>query len=123
MIMFYTDNGLLLARSCREAEDMIWSVVEVAERCGLKINKGKSNVLVYNCRGEASGEDGGNGSSHSPMEKVLLFEGRAEERVEKLTKILEEREEEEEEERAERGRLIESGEVSVQRERGECFAE
>ena len=47
----YADDELLLARSCEEAEDMIRLVVEVAGKCGLDINKGKSNFLVYNCRG------------------------------------------------------------------------
>ena len=31
---------------------MIRLVVEVAGKCGLNINKGESNVVVYNCRGE-----------------------------------------------------------------------
>ena len=42
------DDGLLLARSCGEAEDMIKMVVEVAGECGLNINKGTSNVLIFN---------------------------------------------------------------------------
>ena len=50
-VLFHADDGLLLARSCGEAEDMIGLVVEVAGKCGLNINKGKSNVLVYNRRG------------------------------------------------------------------------
>ena len=32
--MFYADDGLLLARSCVEAESMIGVVVRVAGRCG-----------------------------------------------------------------------------------------
>ena len=46
--VFYADDGLLLARSCEEAEDMIKMVVEVAGECGLNINKGKSNILLFN---------------------------------------------------------------------------
>ena len=47
-VLFYADDGLLLTRSCGEAEDMIKMVVEVAGECGLNINKGKSNVLQFN---------------------------------------------------------------------------
>ena len=49
--LFYADDGLLLARSCAEAESMIGVVVGVARRCGLSINKGKSSVMLYNYRG------------------------------------------------------------------------
>ena len=47
-MLFYDDDGLLLARSCGEAQDMIQMVIEVAGECGLNINKGKSNVLLFN---------------------------------------------------------------------------
>ena len=47
-VLFYADDGLLLARSCGEAENLIQMVTEVAGECGLNINKGKSNVLIYN---------------------------------------------------------------------------
>ena len=42
-----------LARSCGEAEleDAIQTVMEVAGECGLNINKGKSNVLLFNRNG------------------------------------------------------------------------
>ena len=40
-VLFYADDGLLLARSCSEAEDMIRLVVEVAGKCDLNINNGK----------------------------------------------------------------------------------
>ena len=49
--LFYTDDGLLLARSCTEAEDMIGVVVgrggDEAGRCGLDMNKEKSNLSIY----------------------------------------------------------------------------
>ena len=48
-VLFYADDGLLPARSCEEAEEMIRMVVEVAGECGLCIHKGKSSVLLYNC--------------------------------------------------------------------------
>ena len=48
-VLFYADDGLPLARSCEDSEEMIRMVVEVAGECGLSINKGKSSVLLYNC--------------------------------------------------------------------------
>ena len=54
-VLFYADDGLLLARSYEEAEEMIQMGVEVVGECGLCINKGKSrlscdcSVLLYNC--------------------------------------------------------------------------
>ena len=62
-VLFYADDGLLLARSCGEVEDMIMLLVEVAGKCGLNINKGKSNVLVNNRREGTSRESRGNRSS------------------------------------------------------------
>ena len=55
--------GLLLARSRVEVEDMIGVVVRVAGRCGLNINKGKSNDLLYNHRGIPPERVGGTYSS------------------------------------------------------------
>ena len=46
-VLFYADDGLLLAQSCEEVEEMIRMVVEVAGECGLCINKGKNSVLLY----------------------------------------------------------------------------
>ena len=60
-VLFYADDGLLLARSCEEAEDMIQMVIEVdvAGECRLNINKGKSNVLLFNHDGIRLEEVGG----------------------------------------------------------------
>ena len=58
-VLFYADDGLLLARSCGEAEDMIQMMIEVALECGLNINKGKSNVLLFNHDGIGLEEVGG----------------------------------------------------------------
>ena len=58
-VLFYADVRLLLARSSGEAEDMIPMVIEVAGECGLNINKGKSNVLVFNHDGIRLEEFGG----------------------------------------------------------------
>ena len=48
-VLFYADDGLLLALSCEEAEEMIRMVVAILGEGGLCINKGKSSVLLYNC--------------------------------------------------------------------------
>ena len=45
-VLFYADDGLLLARSCGEAEDMIQMVIEVAGECGLNI-KLKERAMYY----------------------------------------------------------------------------
>ena len=58
-VLFYADDKLMLARSCEEAEEMIQMVKEVAGTCGLKINKGKSNVLIFNNDGIRLEEVGG----------------------------------------------------------------
>ena len=57
--VLFNADGLLLARSCGEAEDMIQRVTEVAGECGLNINKGKSNVLLFNHDGIILEEVGG----------------------------------------------------------------
>ena len=46
LVLFYADDVLPL-RSCGEAEEMIQMVIKVARECGLNINKGKSNVLLF----------------------------------------------------------------------------
>ena len=50
---------LLMARSCGEAEDMIQMVIVEAGECGLNINKGKSNILLFNPAGVRLEEVGG----------------------------------------------------------------
>ena len=57
--VLFNADGLLLARSCGEAEDMIQRVTEVAGECGLNINKGKSNALLFNHNGIILEEVGG----------------------------------------------------------------
>ena len=53
-VFFYANDGLLLARSYEEAEEMIQMVVEVAGECGLKINKGKRVMYYYSIVRELS---------------------------------------------------------------------
>ena len=54
-VLFYADDGLMLARSRREAEEMIGVLEESARECGLAINTEKSKCMVFN-----GGEEGGN---------------------------------------------------------------
>ena len=58
-VLFCADDGLLLVRSCGEAEDMIQMVIEIAGECGLNINKGKKHVLLFNHDGIRLEEVGG----------------------------------------------------------------
>ena len=51
LAFFYAIDGLLLARSCAEAEDMFGLMVGMAGKYRLNINKGKSYVLLCNHRG------------------------------------------------------------------------
>ena len=57
-VLFYADDGLLWPDPVRR-EEMIQMVVEVAGKCGLCINKGKSSVLLYHCREGKPDEVGG----------------------------------------------------------------
>ena len=56
-VLFYADDGLLLARSTGEAERMIRILEEAAGESGLAINRDKSMCMVFN--GENVGEDVG----------------------------------------------------------------
>ena len=62
-MFFFADDGLLLARSCSEAEDRIRLVIEVAGKCGLNISEGKNNARVYNRREGGLGSGEGRGKS------------------------------------------------------------
>ena len=52
--LFFADDGLLLAQSERDMRRIIGTMERAAEDVGLKINKAKSNIMVY-------GHDFGNG--------------------------------------------------------------
>ena len=49
-VLFYADDGIVLARNVDEAEQMIGVLVEVSRECGLSLNREKSQVLIYNSR-------------------------------------------------------------------------
>ena len=50
--LFYVDDGLLMAGTLKEAERIIDMVIETAEVCGLKINKSKCGILIFNYKNE-----------------------------------------------------------------------
>lgn len=56
-VMFYADDGLLLARSREEAGEMIDVLERSSEACGLKINRdvGKSKCMIFNGTGNEAG--------------------------------------------------------------------
>ena len=48
--LFFADDGLLMAETKTEAEQMITKLNNIASECGLEVNKLKSHVLVFNRR-------------------------------------------------------------------------
>lgn len=44
--LFYADDGLIIANTLKQAEVMI----DLAEKCGLRISMEKSNCLIFNCK-------------------------------------------------------------------------
>jgi len=50
-VLFYADDGLLLASSVREAELMLEVFQEESSLCGLDINAGKSGFMIFNAEG------------------------------------------------------------------------
>ena len=46
--IFFADDGLLLAANEKEAQESIKMLIEIAKECGLKLNKEKSSILVFN---------------------------------------------------------------------------
>ncbi|MPC63293.1 hypothetical protein E2C01_057389 [Portunus trituberculatus] len=46
--LFYADDGLILAQSENEAQQMLETLTDSAHACGLDINKNKSFVMIYN---------------------------------------------------------------------------
>ena len=49
-VLFYADDGLVLAGSVAEAEQMVQTIVQIAGEQELSINTSKSEVLVFNNR-------------------------------------------------------------------------
>lgn len=51
-VLFYADDGLLLARDRTEALQMIEMIEDVSRQYGLELNKDKSCCMIFNGRGE-----------------------------------------------------------------------
>ena len=47
-VLFYADDGLLMARSTGEAERMVELLEEEADKCGLRMNREKSMCMIFN---------------------------------------------------------------------------
>ena len=47
-LLMFADDGLMLSQSIHELEIMLQVLIKVSEECGLKINKDKSVILIYN---------------------------------------------------------------------------
>ena len=46
--LFFADDGIILMQSLKETIDSIKILSEIADECGLSINKSKSNILIFN---------------------------------------------------------------------------
>ena len=51
-VIFFADDGVLLANSVREMEKMIDLLIEETAKIGMKVNKSKCNVMVFNRKKE-----------------------------------------------------------------------
>ena len=49
--LFFADDGLLLANSLKQAEQLFLVMKRAAGECGLEINTLKSNCMIFKCGG------------------------------------------------------------------------
>ena len=49
--LFFADNGLLMANSQKQAEQLLDLMRDAAGRCGFEMNAMKSNCMIFNYRG------------------------------------------------------------------------
>ena len=47
-LLLFADDGLMPSQSPRETESMLQVLIKASERCGLKINKEKGVIMIYN---------------------------------------------------------------------------
>lgn len=50
IILYYADDGLLVAENIEDANKNLRMMKERNEMCGLSINKNKSNVIIWNMK-------------------------------------------------------------------------
>ena len=48
--LFFADDGMIIMQSLKETIDSIKILTDIAQDCGLSINKAKSNILIYNSK-------------------------------------------------------------------------
>ena len=46
--LFFADDGKILMQSLRETKESIRVLMNIAEECGININKDKSNIMIFN---------------------------------------------------------------------------
>ena len=46
--LFFADDGMILMQSLRERKESIQVLMNIAEECGMNINKDKSNIIIFN---------------------------------------------------------------------------
>ena len=46
--LFFADDGMILMQSLRETKESIQVLMNIAEECGMNINKTKSNIMIFN---------------------------------------------------------------------------
>lgn len=49
-VLFYADDGLVMAQSLEDAKANLEIIVDVSRSCGLEINKDKSSVTIWNMK-------------------------------------------------------------------------
>ena len=49
-ILFFADDALIIASSIEDITFNIKKVIEIGQKCGLDINKEKSNIIIYNMK-------------------------------------------------------------------------
>ena len=48
--LFYADDGMIFAKSIKEAEEVINETIRISRKYGLEINKRKCQILIYNMK-------------------------------------------------------------------------
>ena len=50
--LFFADDGMILMQTLQEAEKSIQILSDIANDCGLSINKNKSNIIIFNSKNQ-----------------------------------------------------------------------
>ena len=52
MALLFADDGMILMQTLQEAVQSIQILSEIANDCGLSINKNKSNIIIFNSKNQ-----------------------------------------------------------------------